>query len=142
MARASTAGATVRPLPWTVIAAAVCLVVYIVVMLLQPDVARLLGYKIGGGRTRAHMMARVVAALVMTWGLFQAARWAWWAATVFAVLASTTGLLAVVFPGRFGHVHYLVDMITAPVGLAALMMLTVFLLLPQTRAFFLQPPAE
>lgn len=35
---------TFRPLPWTVVAAAVCLIVYIVVMLFQPDVVRLLGY--------------------------------------------------------------------------------------------------
>lgn len=108
MARVSnTAISTVRPLPWTVVAAAVCLIVYIVVMLFQPDVVRLLGYKMGGGaRTRAHMMARVVAALVMTWGLFQGARWAWWAATAFALLGSVTGVLGVVFPGRFGQVQH------------------------------------
>lgn len=142
--RVSNAGsASARPLPWTVVASAVCLVVYILVMLFQPDVVRLLGYNIGGGgRTRAHMMARVVGALVVTWGIFQGARWAWWAATVFALLGSVTGVLGVIYPGRFGQVHYLVDMITAPIALAAIMMLAVFLLLPQTKAFFFPPPAS
>lgn len=115
---------------------------YGLVLLIQPEVLELMGVTLGG-RTRARMLARVVVAFLMIWGLFRLDRWAWWAATVFTIAGSITGLLGVQYPGRFGHVHLLADTIVAPIGIVAIMMANVLLLLPQTRAAFFQTePSE
>ena len=126
---------------WSVSWAAFCLLMYALVLLIQPEVLELMGVTLGG-RTRARMLARVVVAFLMIWGLFRRDRWAWWAATVFTIAGSITGLLGVQYPGRFGHVHLLADTIVAPIGIVAIMMANVLLLLPQTRAAFFQREAS
>ena len=129
-----------RRLPWTLVGAGICLILYALVLVIQPEVLELMGIELGG-RARARMMARVLGAFIMVWGLFEGARWAWWVATAFTVLGSITGVLGVIFVGRFGQVHLLADTIIAPIGVVAIMTAATFLLLPQTRAVFRTPPA-
>jgi hypothetical protein len=126
----STPSTGVLPMPVKV--AAALLLVYAAIALLGP----ILLYQ-AGGRLWLRVLVRVIGAVVMAWGLYQRARWAWWVAVVFSGLGALTGILGLAVTGRMGPLLMIPRAtVLAPIAVAALAGTLVLLVLRESRAAF------
>jgi hypothetical protein len=131
-----------NPLPTSVKLAAALFLLYGAVVLFNATVMQSeAGWTMSPGLPR--VVIRLVGVVLIAWGLFHQARWAWWLGVVLALFWLGTGVLATAVLER-GDVYWLPPsgfQIPLAVSLLCLGLALALLLSPAARRVFQRPPA-